>query len=173
MASVLKNGTLKHDFYYTRGENNHQSLYTYEFKPLTMPAGNLSFATGVDYRLDDGDIYKKSIFDGFLSVPLFSCFSFKGRARTSYSDEKTTTQFRGGVQAGTQLTDSIGAYTQVYVADKADYRSGKTDVKTGAFAGIDYKINDKTKIFVEAQAYDLNHPDKDNVGANFGLRVSF
>ena len=173
MVNAIERGTVKQDFYYTRGGNNHQAIYSYETKPVKTPVGNISFAAGTDYRLDDGGKNDRSVFDAFLSLPVFSWLSFKGRARTSYSDSSSSTQFRGGLQVGTQLTHDVGVYVQTYVADKAYYDNGQTDVKTGAFAGIDYKINDKIKIFVEAQAYDLHHPDRDNVGVNFGLRVSF
>ena len=46
MSTVIENGTAKQDFYYTRGNNNHQSLYTYETKPVKTPVGNNRTALG-------------------------------------------------------------------------------------------------------------------------------
>ena len=173
MVSAIKDGTVKQDFYYTRGGNNHQSIYSYETKPIQTPVGNVSAAIGTDYRLDDGGTNNRTVFDTFLSIPIFSCFSFKGRARTNYSSDNTTTQFRGGLQVSGKITDRLGVYAQGYVADKLSFKGKKSNFSTGAFAGADYRLTDSTKVYAEMQAYDLNHTNKDNIGVNVGIRYSF
>ena len=173
MVSAVNEGTVKTDLYSCHQGKNNQAIHSYETKPVETPAGNVSVAVGTDYKLDDGGKNNRTVFDIFLSKLITPIISLKGRVRTNYSSEKPSTQFRGGVQIGKQITDRTGLYAQVYAADKVNFKGRKSDVKAGAFIGADYKVSDKTKVYVEAQAYDLHHPDKNNVGVNVGLRWTF
>ena len=107
-----------------------------------------------------------------MSIPIISWFSFKGRVRTNYSENNPTTQFRGGIQVTVPITDNVGVYAQAYNANKINFKGRQSDVKTGAYGGIEIKINNRIKFFVEVQPYDLHHPKRDNIGVNSGLRVS-
>ena len=170
---ILEGGTYKTDMYYMLGDNSNQTLHTYETRPIEFPGGKISFALGTDYKLDDGDTFKKTVFDVFTTVPLSENFSLRGRVRTNYSSENPTTQFRGGIQFSKDLTDRLSFYTQLYAADKLRYKQRDTSLLTGVYSGLEYRFTDTFKAFAEAQLYDLNHPSKDSVGFNLGLRWNF
>ena len=172
-VSILEGGTYKTDMYYMLGDNSTQTLHTYETRPIEFPGGKISFALGTDYRLEDGDTFRRTVYDVFTTIPLTENFSLKGRVRTNYSSENPTTQFRGGIQFNENLTDRLSFYTQLYAADKLRYKQRDTDFLTGVYSGLEYKFSDWFKAFAEAQLYDLNHPSKDSVGFNLGLRWNF
>ena len=171
--SFLQGGSNKTDFYYMLGDSSHQTLYTYETRALSTPLGKASFGVGTDYKLDDGDKLSKTVFDSYLSVPFIENFALKGRIRTNYYSSNPTTQFRSGIAYNQKINDGLSLYALTYAADKLSYHGRKTDYLTGFYTGLDCKLTDKMKFYVEAQDYDLKHTSKDKIGLNCGFKYTF
>lgn len=171
--AFFKSGKIRTDTYYQIKDNSHQAIYSYQTKPTATALGNVSFAIGTDYKLDDGATFDRTVIDGYISKPIIDGLAFNGRIRTNYSDDKSSTQFRGGLELSHSISDRTKAYAQVYGAEKICYNKGQSAFAFGAFGGFSHKLSDNSKFYVETQCYDLENPKKDNWGFNIGYSYEF
>ncbi len=100
-----------------------------------------------------------------------SIFSGGFRVRNNISEKSQTIQVRlQPATATVPINDNSKLYATPYTAAKIDYNTGKTNVTTGIFGGVSFKIG-KVNGFVEGQIYDFTHIDNSTTGINAGFSI--
>lgn len=123
-------------------------------------ATNFNKKTGFVIDLKGGYNYdKKGIFNQNL------------RIRNKMGKNIETTQIRySPISANIPVGDKTSIYINPHYSGQYDYKKDKWTNSVGAFAGVTYDINDKAKVSLEGQRYNLQDI-KDNSGKNYSINA--
>lgn len=93
------------------------------------------------------------------------------RIRNKMGENSESTQIRySPISANIPVGDKTSIYINPHYSGQYDYKKDKWTNSVGAFAGVTYDINDKTKVSLEGQRYNLQDI-KDNSGKNYSINA--
>lgn len=138
---------------------------------------------GCDMKFDHGVGMYTGIGTDFHSKPVIvvdmkgsgqygnSVFQHNLRVRTKVSDKTFTSQIRvSPLSINVPLSDKTSIYANPHYSGTYDFDKKNWKHSAGIFGGITQKINDNTKISLEAQRYNLQDI-KDNSGKNWSINA--